>query len=399
MVCGRVVIEVRKAGFVNKGAELMLRAILSRLATAYPEALLTMTPTRANGDQPFRKVVDAGFYPKAALYWKRIQWGNIASIAPWKLREMYGVVLDRQVDVVLDAAGFAYSDQWGVDAMRELAQSARRWKRHGTKLIMLPQAFGPFESALSRRFISRIVESADLVMPRDRISHEHLIAVVGEQPHVRRYPDFTNLLEGVVPEAFDPEVHRVCIVPNSRMIDKVSPRIGAAYLPFMQACARYLLEKRARPFILVHEGTQDRRLADQISAGAGDVPVLTIEDPLKIKGVLGASHATIGSRFHGLVSALSQGVPSIATGWSHKYEELFSEYGYPEGVVSVDMPEQRLTSTIDAIVDDEPNAALRARLLTKADALKAQSEAMWDEVHSFLATATRSSACVAALNT
>jgi polysaccharide pyruvyl transferase WcaK-like protein len=399
MVWGRVVIEVRKAGFVNKGAELMLRAIISRLATAHPEALLTMAPTRANGDQPFRKVVDAGFYPKAALYWRQIQWGNIAAIAPWKLREMYGVVLDRQVDIVLDAAGFAYSDQWGVDAMRELAQSARRWRRQGTKLILLPQAFGPFQSALSRRLIRRIVESADLVMPRDRISHEHLTAVVGDRPHVRRYPDFTNLVDGVVPEAFDPKTHRVCIVPNFRMIDRVSPRVGAAYVPFMQACARYLLEKRARPFILVHEGAQDRILAEQISAGAGDVPVMAIEDPLAIKGVLGASHATVGSRFHGLVSALSQGVPSIATRWSHKYEELFSDYGFPEGVVSVDMPEQRLTATIDAIVDDQPNAALRAKLLTKADALKAHSEAMWDEVHASVTAAMGSRVRVASLNT
>ena len=33
-----MIIEVRKAGFHNKGAELMLLAIVARLRAAYPEA-------------------------------------------------------------------------------------------------------------------------------------------------------------------------------------------------------------------------------------------------------------------------------------------------------------------------------------------------------------------------
>ena len=47
----------------------------------------------------------------------------------------------------------------------------------------------------------------------------------------------------------------------------------------------------------------------------------------ELKAIIGNAYVALGSRFHFLVAALSSGVPSIALGWSHKYHELFSEFG------------------------------------------------------------------------
>ena len=365
----------------------MLRAVQEQLTAAYPNAVLTMTPTTASGDQPFRKLVDAGFYPKASLYWKARQWGGLAGLVPKKIRDMYGVVLDREVDVVVDAAGFAHSDQWGVASTRELAKSVRRWKRQGTKIILLPQAFGPFSDQRIRHYIRKVVDHVDLIISRDRTSYEHLTRVVGARPNIRQYPDFTNLISGVLPPGFNAEAHRVCLVPNHRMIEKASEDVGTAYLPFMIKCAKYLVAKNAYPFILVHEGPKDRELAEHISQQSGGIPVLIVEDPLEIKGVLGASYATIGSRFHGLVSALSQGVPSIATGWSHKYGELFRDYEFLEGVVQVNGPEADIYALIERVIDEESNALLRVGLLEKSEELKIRSRAMWEEVFGIISGA------------
>jgi hypothetical protein len=70
-------------------------------------------------------------------------------LVPAGIREQYGVVLDKEVNVVLDAAGFAYSDQWGPDLSEELARSSKRWKKQGSKVILLPQAFGPFRDQVT----------------------------------------------------------------------------------------------------------------------------------------------------------------------------------------------------------------------------------------------------------
>lgn len=375
-----MIIEIRGTGFVNKGAELMLRAIVARLRTAYPDAILVMATSPAGGARPFRRVVDAGLYPKAWLYWCGIQWGHAAALVPRKLREMHGVICDREVDVVLDAAGFAYSDQWGSRHTRELAHATNKWRKRGTKIVLMPQAFGPFTSERTRRYMRKAVANADLVMPRERTSYGYLVSLAGEREKIRQFPDFTNLIDGTVPDGYDPAIHRTCIVPNYRMVDKTDAATSGAYLDFLIQCAQKLVEHGASPFVLVHEGDNDAWLAHRIAQAGGDIPVLKPDDPLEIKGVLGRCDATIGSRYHGLVSALSQGVPSLAIGWSHKYAELFEDYGFPQGVLSVKCSETELDESIDRIIGERSNEELRQKLLETSARLERRSEEMWDNV-------------------
>ncbi len=95
---------------------------------------------------------------------------------------------------------------------------------------------------------------------------------------------------------------------------------------------RLLQQRDEKPFFLVHESRNDRAIAERVSARLGGVPIVEESDPLAIKGILGACKASVGSRFHGLVSALSQGVPALAVGWSHKYRMLFRDYGFEQGM-------------------------------------------------------------------
>lgn len=383
-----MIIEIRKAGFVNKGAELMLHATLQKLKARYPDATYVMAPTPKKAEQPFRKLVQLGFYPKAWLWRYGIQWGTLANFAPRPLREMYGVVLDKEVDVVIDAAGFAYSDQWGESPCTELAQSTKRWKKKGTRVILLPQALGPFESEKNQAAMKSVVDNVDLIFPRERVSYEHLTRLVGEQAKIKQSPDFTNLVTGVLPPGFDVEQNRFCIVPNCRMLDKTDQKTREAYLPFLISCTRYLLKKNAKPFVLVHEGKDDQRLAEQLSTAVGGIPIVQESGALEIKGILGACSGTLGSRFHGLVSALSQGVPALATGWSHKYQMLFEDYGFPEGLVEVTTDEAEIERKIDLVTDDAER--IRALIQASTDQLKQQSERMWQEVFAVIDQCQRS---------
>jgi polysaccharide pyruvyl transferase WcaK-like protein len=385
MYKGKILIEVRKGGFVNKGAELMLSAVLERMKKEYPEAVFAMTPTVSEASGPYLKRAQSGFYQKAHIWRGGIQFGMLANLIPSKIRDMFGIVLNKEIDIVLDLAGFEYSDQWGPRSCEELAYSCKRWKKNGTKVIILPQAFGPFKSKSNAKSMQAALNNADKVFARDKTSYKFLVEVVGKRDNLKIAPDFTNLIEGIIPESHDYKTNQFCIVPNYRMIDKTDKQKADAYLPFMTKITKYAYENDLRPFILLHEGPDDLKLAEAIQdAVSSNIQILKESDPLKIKGIIGASTGTVGSRFHGLVSALSQGKPALATGWSHKYQMLFEEYGFPEGLLDVHMSDCELFRIMDLLIDDSSRSKITNVIKQNSKILKESTNMMWDDVISVL---------------
>lgn len=385
MYQNRTVIEIRKAGFLNKGAELMLYAALDRLSNEFPNAIFAMAPTRENGVAPYSKRAPLGLFQKAELWKKGLNFGLFANLIPAKLREMYGIILDNEVDIAIDASGFSYSDQWGSGSSKQLSAFARRWKRKGTKVVLLPQAFGPFEKADVRTNIQDALKNVDLVFARERISYDHLTELEVNSASIFEAPDFTNLIKGEESALSQRLKGQVCIVPNYRMVDKTNSEASQAYIPFLTKAVQLLQTKGERVFFLVHEGKNDRYLAEQINASLDqEIEIVEETHPLRIKGILGSCKATIGSRFHGLVSALSQGVPSLATGWSHKYKMLFEDYGFPEGLLDVISTDTEMEKKIDLIVGAQSSENLRATISARSDILKERSESMWSQVMSLL---------------
>lgn len=381
-----MIIEIRGAGFINKGAELMLHAVIEKLRERYPQARLTMAPIYGGADDTFDKMRKLNLYPKAWVWRKGIDFGEYAQFLPARLLKAYGLVTTKEVDVVIDTAGFAYSDQWGAMASRELSSSSKKWKKNRTRLVMLPQALGPYQQGSIKKHVKIWARNADLIFPREKDSYSYLTQLVGEQEKIKVYPDFTNLIKGKLPDGYDPSDKRIAIVPNYRMVDKTDQSESQAYLPFLIKSANYLVDKGLQPFLLVHEGAKDQLLADKVSDAVGGISIVKETNPLHIKGILGSCDATIGSRFHGLVSALSQGVPSLATGWSHKYQRLFEDYGFNEGLVSVNDDDTVLYKKIDLVIEPESSKSLHEMLTQKSYDMKKLSEEMWERVFSIIDT-------------
>jgi len=103
------------------------------------------------------------------------------------------------------------------------------------------------------------------------------------------------------------------------------------------------------------------------------------ETPVRERG--GESRIAIGSRFHSLVGALSQGVPSIGTSWSHKYEMLFDEYGCPDMILPVPADAEAIRKRIKQATG---GADLRHRVEARSDDLKAETRSMWRHVDNTL---------------
>jgi len=371
-----MIIETR-VNLGNKGAELMLHAILEKMKGFFPDAEFAMLPQSGS----YYRRAELGLLQKAWYPRYGFQWGEAASLATEKIRRMYGIVLEREIDIVLDASGFGYTDVWGAGPTIELANSCKRWKKNNTKLVLLPQAFGPFTSKAIKDAIKTVADSADLIFARDAISYGYLTEVVGERANIKIAADFTNLIKGVLPGDFDAKKNRFCIIPNHQMVSRAPKKQSEAYLPFMIKCVQHLLSKGIKPFFLIHEGPKDFILARDIAdAVGGGFSIIREEHPLKIKGILGACECVISSRFHGLVSSLSQGVPALGTAWSHKYKILFEDYGFDDGIMDLLAGDKEIGEKIDLIIEPESRQRIIKTIREKSEALKQLTDKMWEKV-------------------
>lgn len=378
-----MLIEIRGTGFVNKGAELMLRSIIANLRENIPDAIIAVPPSTAGFD--FIDRAELGLFQKIWLQRYRVQWGNFGGLIPRRLRQMYGMVIDSEVDVVLDASGFAHGDQWGPGNTLAAVKEMKKWKKQGTKVIFMPQAFGPFIDGDIKPAFKSLVAQADLMFARDRVSYDHITQLVGERENVKIAPDFTNLMQGQIPENFDKLANRFCVIPNYRMIDKTSSDQSKAYLPFLITCVKYLLNQGKKPFILIHEGDNDLGIAQEIVKSVGqDINIVRETNAVRIKGIIGASEGVISSRFHGLVSALSQGVPALATGWSHKYEMLFQDYFFPEGMFNVHLSSAQIQNKIDLIISDTSKKQIQEKIISACKIQKKASTEMWNTIYEII---------------
>ena len=370
-------IEIHGVEFVNKGAELMLHAVLQQVGRRIPAAELVLSPGKI---RPYKDRAKLGAYQKIWFTKNGVPWGMyLGRLVNRRLRQRFGLVTHDEIGIVFDASGFAYGDEWGAENAVIMAKAFRRWKKIGTRIILLPQAMGPFGSGDIRQAVSSMIRDADLVFPRDDVSFKHVTDLVGRLDHVVQAPDFTNMVEGVAPEWLVDGERSFCIIPNCRMMDKTSADKSRAYVPFLAHCIQYLAARGLKVFMLLHAGDDDLRVCNEVNKACGhELPVIREPDPLKVKGIIGRCRGIVASRYHALVSALSQGVPVLATGWSHKYETLLTEYDFLDGFVSPDAAQAEIEAKLNRVMDGD--GAARRKLLERAKLQKARTEEMWRRV-------------------
>ena len=102
-------IEIKGVDFVNKGAELMMHAVLQKVGEKIPQAKFVLTPT---ANSPYEKRARLGLYQKIWFSKFGIPLGMyFGKYIHKKLREYYGLVCHEEIKIGLDASGFSYSDQ------------------------------------------------------------------------------------------------------------------------------------------------------------------------------------------------------------------------------------------------------------------------------------------------
>jgi Polysaccharide pyruvyl transferase. len=141
-----MIIEIKGVQFVNKGAELMLHAIIQNLGSHPDDVELVLAP---NANSSYKSRIAIGAYQKLLLRKKTFDFNILTYFLPKKIRfwlkDKWGIITEADIDVILDASGFSYGDQWPTRTIKNTSNEIQRLRKKGKKYIFLPQALGPFE--------------------------------------------------------------------------------------------------------------------------------------------------------------------------------------------------------------------------------------------------------------
>lgn len=372
-----MIIQIDGVGTKNKGAELMLYSILDQIEISEPNSKVFINsysakPSEIESTINLRKrfALMFGDYPNSIANKLGL---NLSTLTTHK------VIGD--LDLVLDGSGFKFGDQWNHSKayLSKLEAYYSKLHKNGTKVIMLPQAFGPFDTT-SGKYCANILKSyCNLIIARDVISSGHLIKAGLNPKRIMVKSDFTNLVKGTFPNKYNQLKGGVCIIPSVKMITKTDLN-EQEYLQYFVRLSSEITNKGKKPFLLNHEGKGDFDLCKKINQKLNNS--LTIVNNLnakQIKGIIGESYLTVSSRYHGVSNSLGQGVPCLATSWSHKYEMLFDDYNVERTILDIS-DINKSAEMVTYYIDESKNNERRNKLINSGTNLRKSINDMWINV-------------------
>lgn len=324
----------------------------------------------------------------------------IAAINPFGIHYKTGAVID--------IGGYQFSDSWGIkSAQNKLAQVKRRI-RAGEPVFFMPQAWGPFSSADIGSVISEIVNTATLSFARDKTSLKELQKLAGaDNPKVCLAHDIAWNFRGddpsagrqIICDAAGTEKERgltVCVIPNLQVYKRAKGQEAHnEYIVLLCDIISHLCRRHNARLILLEnqfseskpDRKNDRTLSEYIfSLLDGTLPIYHLNKTLsaaQVKSVIANSGLLLSSRYHALIAALSQQVPAVAIGWSHKYDELMTEVGLSANIISSSAAKQDALNQVDAIIANLPQA--RETLAATVPAIKQSGRAAMEGVLALIA--------------
>jgi colanic acid/amylovoran biosynthesis protein len=230
-------------------------------------------------------------------------------------------------DAVLFCNGFIFGDNWRASWISRVATAIKRLNRRGVSVILMPQSFGPFSERRKAALARAAVSNAALVFARDEESFGYLHGLGCAGDNVVSSLDYTGVLN--THPAFacsSARQNRLVIIPNVKIKQKMGEDVEADYVRQLAEIGKLARGKHGIDVsVAMHTHRKDLKLAERV-AHLSEAKVFS-GDPLEIRRFIGESRFVVTSRFHGLMNALSQGVPALSIGWSHKYNELMRAYG------------------------------------------------------------------------
>ena len=252
-------------------------------------------------------------------------------------------------------------------------------------VIQFTQTYGPFSNWWTRFLARFALKRAEVVMVREPQSLKYLNDI-GIECNDFLFPDVAISMPAAasfdlpqpILDFINTGAGLVGISPSTRVIrEEIALGKKKNYHKLIINTIKFLvLEKKLRVLLIPHtykphvvaddDYTLSLNMYHELKEELGDkIKIIEQDLPVdQLKAIISRCDYFIGSRYHSLVASLSTGVPSIAIGWSHKYDGLFGWFGVSEYSLWYDrIGLQEIKDSFENLVEN--SVTLKKKLLNK----------------------------------
>ncbi|CAN5909619.1 hypothetical protein BH23ACT2_BH23ACT2_24450 [soil metagenome] len=352
------VVTIGAAYSANKGAASMVQSLLDNLPEQSGAIEVVAVSTHAGADRrTYARAgldVDVASQSPAELALVQFPLALVARLLRalrlpyrWLLRPRALRAL-HDADVVADLSGISFVDGRRVIVIIYNAIVVWVPLLLGPPVVKCAQAMGPFRTPVNKALASRTLPRLARVCPRGAATEEHLrsldlqnLTPAGDLAFSMTVPD--EVRSAMVAGLADRGVGRYLVVSPSQVVDTYCQ---GEQIPYPQLMASFIDAVGAatdRHVVVVAHSAQpdagvnhmnDLPLCRRIASLVRDRDRLVLLDedllPTELRAVIAGADALVTSRFHAMISALAEHVPTLVIGWSHKYAEILDPFGLAE---------------------------------------------------------------------
>ena len=300
---------------------------------------------------------------------------NILKYVLFLLREL------KDVDMVLDIWGIAFSDML---EERKILGKIREGihfiigKLLKKCVIKYTTDIGPLYSIWSVSIVKFFLNIVDIIFARSKETARLLKEINVKKPIVIA-PDAAFIADSIKVNKYaffgNRKIHRKKIagISVSHTITKFEKSKGF-YIKLITEVIEYLIKEKDMIVILipneVYNGEDDSHIAEVIYNNVrykDHIIVLRKKYTAKeLKGIIGLCDILIASRYHSIIAALSQGIPTLAIGWHHKYYGVMDLVGLGDFVYDISkLNLNDILKKIDYMTENY--LAIKEKILNKLD--------------------------------
>lgn len=360
----------------NKGAEAMVYLAVDQLKKKYPDANMIVLSSadykrteeeKAKFNFEILPRVPQIYFPLPKVLKNAPGLKNQArSLVRFNVKEAikFRKILKNTL-LMVDISGYALSSQFKTGHSLNYLSAIFIAKQHNVPFYLMPQSFGPFDySDNVKKEMDKLIGEAlnypEVIFAREKEGYDLLNNQYSLKDNLKLSMDsvlvnseinLKNVFREVPKTIKTDHIKGVGIVPNMKTFEHGDKEnLLVAYKVMID----YLINKGKQVYIVRHSFEDLEACVSIKEMYEKNNSVTLVEDDmscLDFDVLVNSFDFIIGSRYHSIVHAYKNGVPTIAIGWATKYHELLASFNQSQYIFDVrnKINKNDLIATLEAL--------------------------------------------------